>query len=234
MKIETHEQRAARVAKEIQAYAFPMRDYDLICLLEREFRQAMWRPCGIETHRERAERIIDEWAGEELEFRAELVNRLAIGMADASNAELQRRRAVEMERDRLRMILDRADILDSAWFRDALVRKSQWSERTFGTGARTKGIIAHIRKELDEIAQDPTDLMEYVDVVNLALDGFWRVWMAKQEVKPETHELAHYLAACDFIHLFMEKMRINEMREWPKPTSDDEPVEHVRGADEPR
>ena len=37
-------------------------------------------------------------------------------------------------------------------------------------------------------------------------------------------------AADEFIRLLCEKDRINRAREWPAPTSEDEPMEHVRPA----
>ena len=36
-----------------------------------------------------------------------------------------------------------------------LYRQRAFSERTFGPGARTKGVLNHIRKELAEIEADP-------------------------------------------------------------------------------
>lgn len=50
----------------------------------------------------------------------------------------------------------------------------RWSAATFGPGYRTAGILAHIRKELAEIEADPHDLEEWIDVILLAIDGFWR------------------------------------------------------------
>jgi len=60
---------------------------------------------------------------------------------------------------------------DLAAFADA---KAAWSRETFGPGDRYAGVIAHIRKELDEIAEEPSSLTEWVDVVLLAMDGAWR------------------------------------------------------------
>jgi hypothetical protein len=50
----------------------------------------------------------------------------------------------------------------------------EWSERTFGPGSRHEGVVDHIKKELREIEQKPEDVMEWVDVTILALDGAWR------------------------------------------------------------
>lgn len=49
-----------------------------------------------------------------------------------------------------------------------------WQLATFGTGERTQALIKHIRKELREIEQNPGDLMEWVDVMILAIEGAWR------------------------------------------------------------
>ena len=54
------------------------------------------------------------------------------------------------------------------------LRQEAWSFRTFGHGLRTRGIVQHIRKELDEILAKPHDLSEWIDVMILAMDGYWR------------------------------------------------------------
>ncbi len=59
-------------------------------------------------------------------------------------------------------------------FQEHLERQRAFSENTFGPGQRTAGVIAHIRKELDEIEADPADTIEWVDVMLLSLDGTWR------------------------------------------------------------
>lgn len=89
----------------------------------------------------------------------------------------------------------------------------EWSRRTFGEGRHTRGVVAHIRKELDEILAKPDDVVEWVDVVLLALDGAWR----------HGHEPAEIVAA------IRKKRDLNEAREWPPVGSvaDDEPIEHV-------
>jgi hypothetical protein len=91
-------------------------------------------------------------------------------------------------------------------------RQREWSERTFGPGKRTGGITAHIAKELDEIRAAPDDLMEWVDVIILACDGYWRAGG-----KPE------YL-----MRLMREKQQKNMARKWPPPQPEDVAVEHVR------
>ena len=95
-----------------------------------------------------------------------------------------------------------------------LARQKAFSERTFGPGARTKGVIDHIRKELTEIEADPADIMEWVDVVILAFDGAWRAgW------EPEA-----------IVKAIVAKQERNEQRGWPDwRTSDpDKAIEHIR------
>lgn len=95
-----------------------------------------------------------------------------------------------------------------------LRRQSAWSERTFGPGHRTRGVIDHIRKELIEIEADPLDLEEWVDVVILALDGAWRTGATPAEI----------------VRAIAAKQTKNEGREWPdwRTMSPDEAIEHVR------
>lgn len=85
-----------------------------------------------------------------------------------------------------------------------------WSQRTFGAGKRTRGLCEHIRKELVEIEAAPGDLEEWIDVLILALDGYWR-------------------AGGTAIMADLErKQQKNFARQWPTPTSEDVPVEHIR------
>lgn len=95
-----------------------------------------------------------------------------------------------------------------------LAHQRQWSERTFGPGRRTQGVLDHIRKELKEIEDDPDDLSEWVDVVILALDGAWRHGWEPQQI----------------IDAIKAKQAKNEARTWPdwRTMSPDEAIEHVR------
>jgi len=65
---------------------------------------------------------------------------------------------------------------------DYIQRQEEWSARTFGNTPRTKGITAHIRKELAEIEAAPQDVEEWVDVMILALDGAWRAGYSAREI----------------------------------------------------
>lgn len=95
---------------------------------------------------------------------------------------------------------------------DFLRRQSEFSGATFGPGRRTKGLIDHITKELQEIATDPADESEWIDVILLALDGFWR----------------HGGAPENLLGMMEAKLAKNIGRKWPKPVSEDVAVEHDR------
>lgn len=101
-----------------------------------------------------------------------------------------------------------------------LQRKNAWSERTFGPGERTTALLAHIRKELDEIAANPTDIVEWIDVVFLATEGAYRVGASP----------------ADIIQALEAKLVKNINRPWPdwRTSPRDQPIEHVRSFDGPR
>jgi hypothetical protein len=103
--------------------------------------------------------------------------------------------------------------VDLAAFFDA---KAAWARGTFGDHLTPSAILGHLRKELDEIERDPADLVEWVDLVLLAIDG------------------AHRFAGADgraFVAALLAKHAANTRREWPPIGSIDptRPVEHVRG-----
>jgi hypothetical protein len=98
-----------------------------------------------------------------------------------------------------------------------LRRQRDFSERTFGPGEATAGIVDHIRKELAEIENAKTtvdELNEFIDVVILALDGALRL-----DFEPE--EIASALVA---------KQTKNESRRWPdwRTAEPGKAIEHVR------
>ncbi len=96
------------------------------------------------------------------------------------------------------------------YYRDQI----EWSRATFGPGLRSAGILNHILKEVKEIEADPFDLFEWVDIVILAMDGFWR--------HGGTPEL--------FMNYLLDKQRINKGRDWPdwQTMSEDQAIEHKR------
>ena len=96
-------------------------------------------------------------------------------------------------------------------------RQIGWSRETFGPALRTGGVIDHIRKELREIEADPHDLSEWVDVVILAMDGFWR----------------HGGKASDLLPALLAKQQKNMARTWPdwRTMSENSAIEHDRSKD---
>ncbi len=99
-------------------------------------------------------------------------------------------------------------------FQAHLQRQRDWSERTFGPGDRAKGVVDHIRKELNEIEADPGDLKEWIDVVILGLDGAWRSGATPEQI----------------IAALVAKQSKNEARQWPdwRTAPADRAIEHVR------
>jgi len=93
--------------------------------------------------------------------------------------------------------------------------KKVFGDNTFRTGRSHKGLIEHIKKELDEIDQDPTDLYEWIDVIILAIDGAWRAGFTAEDV-----DLALF-----------RKQTVNFNRIYPEhDKSGKEPVEHIRNS----
>lgn len=95
-----------------------------------------------------------------------------------------------------------------------LQRQFKWSDETFGTGDRTEAILKHITKELQEIRADPSDITEWVDVIQLAFDGARRAG----------HDID------DVLSMIVEKQLINEKRTWPdwRTHPIDQPIEHIK------
>jgi hypothetical protein len=104
-------------------------------------------------------------------------------------------------------------------FASHLQRQRDFSERTFGPGARTAGVIDHIRKELCEIEAEPEDASEWADVVILALDGFWRAGYTPEQI----------------IAAIVAKQTKNEGRNWPdwRTAAPGKAIEHDRSSDAP-
>ena len=78
----------------------------------------------------------------------------------------------------------------------------------------TKGVIDHLKKEIEEIESEPDDLEEWIDVMTLAIDGAWRSGY-------EPHEIAKALGF---------KLQKNINRDWPdwRTQPADKAIEHVR------
>lgn len=100
-----------------------------------------------------------------------------------------------------------------------LEHQRAWSTATFGPPEvrGPRGPLAHARKELDEVAEDPSVLEEWVDVVILAFDGALRAGHEPQAI----------------IDAVKAKQAKNERREWPdwRGVPVDQPIEHKRHLD---
>jgi len=96
-------------------------------------------------------------------------------------------------------------------------RQIAWSIQTFGPDLRTKGILQHITKEIREVEQNPQDLSEWVDLIILAMDGFWR----------------HGGQVRDLLPALQAKQERNMARTWPdwRTMSQDQAIEHDRTKD---
>ena len=95
-----------------------------------------------------------------------------------------------------------------------LERQREFSLKTFGPGGRMHSVVDHIRKELLEIEAAPTNLLEWVDVILLALDGAWRAGFTLEQI-------------CNGIE---NKQTINEKRKWPdwRDAALDKAIEHLK------
>jgi hypothetical protein len=83
-----------------------------------------------------------------------------------------------------------------------LARQMSFSLATFGPGRRTIGVTRHIEKECEEIRAKPEDVEEWIDIIILGMDGYWRAGGT-----PET------------LMIDLErKATKNRGRKWPTPT----------------
>lgn len=94
-----------------------------------------------------------------------------------------------------------------------LIDQAEFSERTFGPEGKTEGVLAHIRKELDEISAVPDDVSEWIDVAILAFDGARRRGYSPRQIADALET----------------KLAVNKARKWPDWRSvGDGPIEHVK------
>lgn len=161
------------------------------------------------TPRDAARTATAVWQGEV----ARLSDSLAIAERTRDAAQAEANRLLEENREL------RKDIDSYCTFVEAMRRiniqslledQRRWSAATFGPGYRTVGILRHVRKELAEIEANPHDLEEWIDVILLAIDGFWR----------------H--GGWDLAAALWAKRDKNRARKWPPPGPEDQPTEHVK------
>lgn len=104
---------------------------------------------------------------------------------------------------------------------DYLRRHLEWGHATFGTPADGRGPLGpldHLKKELKEIEEAPTDLVEWVDAIILSIDGFLRAGGKHTMLLP----------------MLFEKQAKNALRDWPdwKTMDPNKAIEHVRTKEE--
>lgn len=101
-----------------------------------------------------------------------------------------------------------------------LLRQREFSFKVFGpiTFKDHRGPLDHLRKELIEVEDNPSDVVEWADVILLACDGAMRAG----------HHPEVIAKALDF------KLTVNEHRNWPdwRGTDPTKAIEHVRKDDE--
>ena len=110
-----------------------------------------------------------------------------------------------------------------------LHRQHAFAERTFGPGLRDAALAAHVRKELDEVAEaaDSGDSLrtaeEWVDVITLASEAALR----------RLEHAGRGNAAMALATLLAAKQAENEQRRWPdwRKADPGQPIEHDRSAE---
>lgn len=104
----------------------------------------------------------------------------------------------------------------------AIRQQITWSSQTFGPGERCDGLIDHIVKELAEIHKDPHDMLEWIDVMILAIDGAWRNCFPPDMSPAEK--------ARRILEAYINKMETNKKRKWPdwRKFTDGQAIEHIR------
>ena len=117
-----------------------------------------------------------------------------------------------------------------------MMRMQAFSKANFGPGTRTEGLIDHVKKELNEIAECPKvdAWQEWLDVIILGLDGFWRSIVYgegedNQEIR--TDDYAFYNVGDILVDHLAQKQTKNELRNWPdwRSAEPGKAIEHVRG-----
>lgn len=95
-------------------------------------------------------------------------------------------------------------------FEQHLVRQMVFSKSTWGPGARTLGVLDHLKKEIEEVEQSNGSAVEWVDVAILALDGLTRQLWASSEYSQSADSVA-----ATAVNMIIGKQGRNEVRTWP-------------------
>lgn len=96
-------------------------------------------------------------------------------------------------------------------FTDFVKRKMDHSRATWPSQTLF-GVLAHARKEVEEIEDNISDCIEWVDLILLGIDGACRTGLTPEQLGIQLER----------------KLAINLQRAWPKPSTPDSPGEHDR------
>lgn len=106
-----------------------------------------------------------------------------------------------------------------------ILRHMAFSHATFGPGERRKGVLDHMRKEIEEVEEGGGDAAEWVDLLMLSLDGLTRRLSYCRGERADPNAVAE--TACNMIS---GKQGRNEARTWPdwRTADPDKAIEHDR------
>lgn len=121
------------------------------------------------------------------------------------------------------------------WFADFWKEQAVWSQTTFGSDERrgAVGPLKHAYKECGE-AIHAVELVSQLRNGNASPD---EIETARTKAKIEIADI--FILACEAARRFgmtplelletvYGKLQRNKSRQWPKPSANDEPIEHVR------
>ena len=102
--------------------------------------------------------------------------------------------------------------------KEAIEDFKNWNFNTYGPGERLTGTIEHIKEELTEIEKEPHDIVEWVDVIMLAMNG----------------ALRHGHEPQDIIDAFFKKLEKNKARKWQnwQEVPEGQPIKHIKDEDD--
>lgn len=165
--------------------------------------------CGISA--------IEVWASRWLSGEDRSAEAARGAMVEAAKLELGESEAAYDAAEEAEAFTELMGLLrDSFDFIEHLDAQREWFNATFGPGPRTAEVVAHIRKELNEVEADPNSLEEWCDVAVLAFNGAHRAGFSSEEIAVQ-------------LALKLDK---NKKRKWNFDVPSGAPVEHVREDEE--
>ena len=89
-------------------------------------------------------------------------------------------------------------------FENLLIEQENFSKKTFGKDYPLDALFKHLKKELDEVLENPNDLEEWSDCFLIFLDSMWRNKISTEVILNEAKK----------------KLIKNQKRKWNKPDKD--------------